>query len=431
MNITKIKNRLFLDSPYARNFLVMARGRIVGQMIPILLVPFLTRLYLPEEFGVFAIFVTVTAILSLISTGRYNLAIILPKKDEEVFNLFMLCVIINFLFCILIFILILFFAPYFSKILNLQSHLSVLYLIPLGTFLLGIGETLHFLSLRKRVFTTIANNMIVQFSLISILKISFAFVGIGSLGLIWGHTIGYFGGILLLLFMLSKKNVFVGFKNIVSKQLMLKLALEYKKFPLYSSSGSILNSLSVQMPNLLLNNFFGSTILGYYSLTQRVLGLPVNLVSGAITDVFREKAAADFRETGSCRNVFIRTFKLLFVFSIFPFLLMFVFAPTLVPFILGETWAPVGVYLRIMLPLFFITFSVVPVSSILYITGKQGYKLVWEILTFIVIVVSFYIGFKFFNQYFTIALYTFSLSFMYIILLIMSYRFSEKSNEKT
>lgn len=406
----------------------MAKGRIIGQMIPILLVPFLTRLYLPKEFGVFAIFVTITAILSLISTGRYNLAIILPKKDEEVLNLFMLCIIINVFFCIFLYILILFFAPYFSKILNLQSHLSVLYLIPLGTFLLGISETLHFLSLRKREFTTIANNIIVQFSLISVLKISFAFLGIGSLGLIWGHTIGYFGGILLLFFMLSKKNVFVELKSMISKQLISKLALQYKKFPLYSSSGSILNSLSVQMPNLLLNNFFGSTVLGYYSLTQRVLGLPVNFVSGAITDVFREKAAADFRQTGSCRNVFLRTFKLLFVFSIVPFFLIFLFAPSLVPFIFGEIWNPVGQYLRIMLPLFFVTFSIVPVSSILYITGKQGHKLVWDILTFVLIVVSFYIGFKFFNQYVTIVIYTFVLSVMYIVLFFMSYKFTESTN---
>jgi len=80
--------------------------------------------------------------------------------------------------------------------------------------------------------------------------------------------------------------------------------------------------------------------------------------------------------------------------------------------------------------LFFLRFSIAPISSIFYLTGKQVYKLIWEVVSFTVIVSSFYIGYRFFDQYAAIGIYSFSLSFLYIILLLMGYKFSEDSNLK-
>jgi len=416
---------------YKKNFFTLATGRIIAQTIPILLTPFLTRLYLPQEFGIFAIFLAITAVFSLIANGRYNLAIMLPEKEKDVLNIFSLSVIMNFLFSFFLFLLILIFKDFFLKTLSFENYPLVLYLIPLGTFLQGFAEPLHYLSLRKKHFKIISLNMIFQFSTIAFLKIAFAFLSIGALGLIWGHILGYILGIFFLLFLLFKKNIFFDLKNTIKKTTMFELAKEYKKFPMYSLPADTLGSISNQMPNILLNNFFGSAIVGHFSLTQKVLATPINMISGAITDVFREKASDDYRKTNSCREIFKKTFSKLFLFSIVPFLFLFIFAPSIVPYIFGELWAPAGEYIRIMTLLFFLGFSIGPVSSVLYITQKQNYRLVWEIFSVMVIFLSFYLGFKYFNQYTAIALYTFSLSFMYIILLVMSYRFSEKSNEKT
>lgn len=40
-------------------------------------------MYTPEDFGIFALFTTITIIISSISTGRYELAIMLPKKNID------------------------------------------------------------------------------------------------------------------------------------------------------------------------------------------------------------------------------------------------------------------------------------------------------------------------------------------------------------
>lgn len=425
--LNSLKEKYIPEGSYSANFFTMATGRIIGQTIPILLTPLLTRLYSPQEFGVFAIFVAVTAILSLIANGRYNLAIVLPKKEENVFNLFALSNMINISFCLGLFVIIFIFQAPLLSILNLESSPLILYLMPLGTFVIGAFEPLHYMAVRKRFFKLLSGNMIFQFTLISILKIGFAFLAIEGLGLIWGHIVGYFAGIFLLSFLLIRKQTFMNFKIHINKKSLLKSASDYKNFPMYSLPADTLNAFSQQMPNLLLNNFFGSAIVGHFSLTQRVLASPITLVSSAISDVFRERASSDYRETQSCRKIFMVTFQKLFIFSLIPFTLLFFFATDIVPFVFGQEWAPAGEYIKIMTLLFFLRFSIAPLTSVLYVTGKQIYKLVWEIFAFVTIVLSFYIGYKYFDQNFAIAFYSFSLSFLYIILLIMLYKFTVNS----
>jgi O-antigen/teichoic acid export membrane protein len=429
-NFERLKKKYLPDGSYSANFFTMATGRIIAQTIPILLTPFLTRLYSPAEFGLFAIFVAVTAILALLANGRYNLAIVLPKKEENVFNLFALSNVINFAFCSILFVLIIIFRNPLLSLLNLEESPLILYLMPLGTFVIGAFEPLHYMAVRRRYFKLLSGNMIFQFTLISVLKIAFAFLAIGSLGLVWGHLIGYLAGILLLTSLLVRKKTFVNFRMSVSKNNLFKLANTYKKFPMYSLPADTLNAFSQQMPNLLLNNFFGSAIVGHFSLTQRVLASPITLISSAISDVFRERASSDYRETLSCRKIFVLTFQKLFIFSILPFTLLFFFAPDIVPFVFGREWAPAGEYIRIMTLLFFLRFSIAPLTSVMYVTGKQMYKLIWEIVSFLTIALSFYLGYKYFDQNVAIAFYSFSLSGLYLVLFFLLYKFSEDSNLK-
>ena len=173
-----IKKKYLPDGSYKANFFTMATGRIIAQVVPVLLTPLLTRLYTPEDFGLFAIFVAITAVLALLANGRYNLAIILPKKNENVLNLFALSVLINFAFCILLFVVIYIFRTPLINLFGFHNSPEVLFLVPLGTFVIGFFEPLHYLAVRNRHFKVLAGNMIFQFTFIAVLKIAFAFLAI-------------------------------------------------------------------------------------------------------------------------------------------------------------------------------------------------------------------------------------------------------------
>ena len=68
-------------SEFNRNILTLMTGTTIAQAIPIAISPILTRIYTPEDFGIFAIFLAITLIIGSIANGRYELAIMIPKKD--------------------------------------------------------------------------------------------------------------------------------------------------------------------------------------------------------------------------------------------------------------------------------------------------------------------------------------------------------------
>jgi O-antigen/teichoic acid export membrane protein len=69
-------------------------GTAIAQAIPIGISPILTRIYTPDNFGVFAIFFSITTIFGTIASARYELAVMLPEREEDAINIFALGFII-------------------------------------------------------------------------------------------------------------------------------------------------------------------------------------------------------------------------------------------------------------------------------------------------------------------------------------------------
>ena len=105
-------------SEFSRNVLILMTGTTVAQSIPILISPILTRLYSPEDFGLFALFLGIVSILGSIANGRYEIAIMLPKKDEDAINISVLSFLISFVFSIVLLLIVIFFSDFIVSILG-------------------------------------------------------------------------------------------------------------------------------------------------------------------------------------------------------------------------------------------------------------------------------------------------------------------------
>jgi O-antigen/teichoic acid export membrane protein len=404
----------------------MATGRTLSQLVPLLVTPLLTRIYTPSDFGIFAIFLALVTVISLLANGRYNLAITLPKEQKKAMELFLICVIGVVSVSLFIFLFGILFKNGLLQALNIEGKESFVYLVPLGVLIVALIESVYYWLLRLKAYKFLSKNVVIQTTSVTVFKLVFALLSWSWFGLVLAHILGSLLSLILLVIELMKSyDMRLMIKEWKVKNL-INTAKEYKKFPLLSLPADGINSFANQLPNILLNNFFGSSVVGYYSLTQRVLGLPITFVSSAMTDVFREKASSDYREKGNCRGIFIETFKYLSLFSIIPFLLLFLFAPTIVPFILGDQWIAAGGYIRILSLMFMFRFIASPLSSTLYINGKQVYLLFWQIGLLIFTLASFYIGRSLGDEKIALILFSASYSFMYAILVILGYKFTKK-----
>ena len=81
-------------SNFVANVLKLVSGSVTAQILSILLVPLITRIYSPDDLGIFQIFLSISGILIIFSTFSYQFAIMLPKKEEDSANLAFLCAIL-------------------------------------------------------------------------------------------------------------------------------------------------------------------------------------------------------------------------------------------------------------------------------------------------------------------------------------------------
>ena len=73
----------FIDSVFYKNILILLKGSVLAQLIPLIISPFITRLYSPKELGVLALFSSISVILGSVVNGRYEQALVLVKTENE------------------------------------------------------------------------------------------------------------------------------------------------------------------------------------------------------------------------------------------------------------------------------------------------------------------------------------------------------------
>ncbi|MFO8192259.1 MAG: oligosaccharide flippase family protein, partial [Bacillota bacterium] len=127
--INILKTNVFL-----KNIITLFSASSFAMFIPIILSPILTRMFTPEDFGLLGVYSSLVAVLSIISSMRYELSIILPESDEDGIKLFFLTIGIALFFNILLFGLILVFRNLIVDFFNVPLLYNWLLLLPISVF---------------------------------------------------------------------------------------------------------------------------------------------------------------------------------------------------------------------------------------------------------------------------------------------------------
>jgi len=414
-------NKLKPKSEFGRNVLTLMTGTTVAQAIPIAISPILTRIYTPEDFGVLALFVAITSIFGSIANGRYELAIMLPKKDEDAINIFALGFIITSIISLVLLILVVVFNNYFTKLLNNDQISAWLYFVPIAVFFTGLWNILNYFNNRKKQYKDLAKATIIKSIVTAIVQLSFGFFKSGATGLISGQILSQLFANTKLLSSIVKDEILL---SKISKVKIIALAKRYKDFPQYSMWAGLANTLSQNLTNILISTFYSMSTLGFYSLVNRVLGAPSSLIGNSIGQVFFQQAAKERQQTGKATKTFNSTVKKLFIIGVPSFGLLFFIVGDLFAFVFGEEWRIAGTYAQIVMPLFFIRFIVSPVTMMNVIFKKNNIGLYWQIGLLILHVSIIYFSHLMsysFESYLYLMVIVISLHYLLILWIMNSY----------
>ena len=370
-------NKFKPKSDFSSNVLTLMTGTTIAQAIPIAISPILTRIYTPEDFGVFTLFIAISSIFGSIVTGRYELAIMLPEKDEDAINIFALGFLITFFISLILFIVIFLFHKYFIQFLHNMEIGVWLYFVPISVFFIGIYNLLNYFNNRKKNYKDISNATIVKAIVLAIIQLSVGFIQQGATGLISGQIISNMFANLKLVKNIMRDQILL---SSISKIKIIFLAKKYKDFPKFSMLAVLANSLSQHLTNILISTFYSVSTLGLYSLVYRVLGIPSALIGRAIGQVFFQEATKEKQKTGKTIKSFNSTLKKLIILGLPFFSILFFIIKDIFIIVFGESWLEAGRYAQCLIPLFFVKFISSSLSSVLVVYEKQKSELIINII---------------------------------------------------
>jgi O-antigen/teichoic acid export membrane protein len=416
-------NRIKPKSSFVRNVLVLTTGTTIAQAVALAITPILTRIYTPEEFGVFSVYIAIMGLLLVFATGRYEHAIMLPSNDEDAINIVGLIVLIAFIFSFFILMVLLIADNMIAKwIFGDENLKSLLYFLPISLLISGSAQALNYWSNRKSKYKLMASSRMLRSSATGAGQLFLNKTGLQKIGLIGGYIFGE----IILLGTLWKKLApdIVKLKSNLTLSRMLYLSKRYSNFPKYDLLATLFNQGSRQLMVIFFGVLFGAEVAGYYGLTQRVLAAPLAFIGTAFLDVFKQRAAESYASTGSCRDIYVKVFKLLVVISFIPFLMLFLYGEELFSFVFGPEWGISGQYAQVLALMLLFQFVASPLSYVLYIAEKQHINLFGQTLLLIASAISIFIGVNLSSVDKTLNIYAISMSFVYIFYLFVSYKFS-------
>lgn len=363
-------------SDFNRNVLTLLSGTTIAQAIPIAISPILTRIYSPSDFGVFALFLAVSSILGTVSNGKYELAILHIKKDENVINMVALGILISVLFSTILLLFVILFSENIVMLFDNETIYIWLYFIPFTTFFMGLYNILSYYNIRKKFYKDVSSAIIVKSIVLSFTQLILGFLYAGALGLISGELLSR-----LFANMKLFENIYTDVKNKykISVLKMIALGKRYKQYPLITLWATLFNTLSDHSINLFLSLAHSIVTLGFYSLAERVLGMPLSLIGKSIGQVYFQEASDVFKKKHTIKIIFYSTLKRLILIATPLFLLFYLFIEDIFAFVFGEEWRTAGKYAEILTFLFFARFLVVPFTTIPMIINNVKIDFIFQV----------------------------------------------------
>lgn len=406
--------KLKLNSEFSKNVLTLMTGTTIAQAIPIAISPILTRIYTPEDFGVFSLYVSIVAFLSVLVTGRYELAIMLPKKKDDALQIVFLSIFLTIVLSLMIFIFMLLFHSYIVKLLGNSEIERWLYWVPLSVFLVGLYQSLNYWHNREKSYKTIAKSKVSQSFTTGLTNLGLGYENYAAAGLIFGNIMGSFiATSVLAKFFYDNYPSF--FKQIHFTKIYFFIK-KYKKQPLINLPNALIDQFRLVGINVMVSNFYSVALLGQFSLAWKMLQTPMSLLSGSLSQVFFQKVTVEKKE-----NLYFLVKKFIIkssFLSIPIFLFIYFYSVDIFMFMFGEKWKIAGEIASILVPWMFLNFISSPISSVYLIINKQEIVFLFSIF-YMLIPLSIIFLFHSLDIVMILTLVSYTMSFMLVFFILL------------
>lgn len=404
-----------------KNSFILLSGTIIAQVFVLAAYPIISRLYTPSDLGLFAIYINIVNVAQVISAGRYDLTIMLPKQNKDAKSLFVASLLFGFALIVIFYLVLIFFHQSIIGLLNNPNLSSWIWLTPISIYMICVFQVTNYWLLRNRKFKQSSYLKIVQTVSISLITLIIGFFSIN-----YGLIIGYFvGNSLMILYSLYLLKSIHFFEESYSFKRVIINMKRYKDFPIYNLIPTLANTASSSVPIFYMSSFYGDQIVGYVNLARQIVLAPISFISNSFSQVYFEKLMKTKNEGGKIFSDFLKIAKVLSMIG-----LLFLIAVSSTSFwafkyVFGVKWEEAGIYASIMAISAAIQFVVSPLGIICPALDRIKIGSYWQFLFFIV-VCSLYFAkslspISFFILYIGLESLVYLIYFLIIIMVVRNY----------
>ena len=409
-----------VSSSFLRNVITLSAGMGLASFISFCFLFILTRLFTPEEFGKWDVFMRIIQLVAILFTLRLEMTIVLPKDQKEATKVSLLSLVILSLLSFLSLIIFFLFHDYLNSLIGNPFDSWWLILIPIGGFFLGFYNILLNWNSRFENYKKISKSNVIHSFVSSPLSAALYFLG--ALGLILGQI---FARVIAVYFLIH--NFFSEIKKIKFSEFLnsyKNLIKKYKSFPLFEIPQSLLQRFSNDIIFYFTAFAFGGATVGILSVSEKILAKPLNIISESFKVAFYQRLTIEKNKT----TFFLKSVLGMFFFGVFAVCLIYFIPVDAFKFLLGDNdWAKVGLYIKIISPLVLSRFIFVMASGAIAYRLKNHITLLWRILYCVLLIILFSC-IKWDSDEELLLIYSVLGALMYLFLGILSFFVLKKNN---
>lgn len=387
--IKRIFNKTKL-SKNKKNVAKISSGTMLGHLISLITLPILTRIYGAEIFGLWALIQSLSLIISSLSDMGLSYSLMVEKEKRLLIGYKIVSTISIFLSFSSSLIITLFYA-----LVNIDikiSFIAFFILIFIISFLSQQIQICYTWLNRYEEYDILMKNPVLKQSIYGVLGITLGLLGFVQYGFFIANIVGSFVALMNMKRKLPKGLLTFDFTR------TFKYIKENREFALYQTPTNFSNSLKNETPTLLINSFWGPEVLGYYSITIRILNIPVTLLGKAIGRVFFQVVTKMKRQGKEISNYVQKNLSKAMKISVIPIILFIVFGDKLTVLFLGDQWAEAGKFLIILAIQYYFIFIQSSVQGLAITIEKQKYAMIANLMQVVGNIIALILGQYLFNS---------------------------------
>lgn len=363
---------------FVRHVVTLVTGSAMAQLLLVVAMPVVARLYRPADIGIQALFFGAVAMLSIVAAGRYPLAIVQAADDREAAAVAKLSLVLVGGSTLVVSVLAAVTGPWMLRWAGRPELVPYLWCLPIALMLSATNQIFSFWTIRQKKFHLQSVARVAASGAMVAVQIVLGLVAQGGAGsLILGLAMGHAAAGLVYAAHSWRHDRGCFFSGLDGLELRA-VAWRYRKFPMYSLPGNLLNEAVSDVPTFLITGYFGAAVTGFFSMARKALGMPVTLISDAVSQVAHQRIAAARNAGQPGFIIVIKVFCFLAVLISVPMLVLFLWAPELFIWILGPGWAESGRFARALVPMYAMKFAVQPITRAFLVYERQLGGLLWQ-----------------------------------------------------